>query len=201
MLVILGGIFTAIFIAASVFCWLRFKKAAKLDGKWTFTKKTFLGFVIVGVAMSALMALIVAANISSAINARQGLLGTVSAIGTPVPGTARAALHQSFAMWLQSGNAQLPPAVQGAINERLQWQAPKAIICALLLLILTGASIYIWRGLMRRSKNLQARRSIAQKALIILGSTTVLTCLLLVVMVIANTQAALAPIVLTMVFS
>jgi hypothetical protein len=59
-------------------------------------------------------------NVTSVVNPGQTLSGT--------------AFSRVGEAWLQSGNAQLSPLLQHAIDDRLAWQRPKAVICGVLLL-------------------------------------------------------------------
>jgi len=142
-LVIVGGLFTLAFTAMSVFCWIGYKKAPKTrDQKWSFEKKTHFHFGLLATVTAMLMALIVVANVSNAIDYRKGFAGTLSTVSAPV-GTPKAELHQSFNTWLQSGDARMPITVQDKINERLAWQLPKAIISTILLAIFVVVSVYM----------------------------------------------------------
>lgn len=200
VLVIVGGLFTVAFIAMSVFCWLRYKKAPKIDGrKWTFEKKTFFSFALLATMATMLMALIVVANISNVVDTRRGFAGTLSMISAPA-GTPKAELHQSFNTWLQSGDTQIPTTVQNKINERLAWQLPKAIISTILLAVFATASVRVWSNLIKRSKDQKTSHGKKQYTLLALGVLTVIACLPLILMVIGNTQAAVAPVALTMLF-
>ncbi len=200
VLVILGGIFTLAFIALGIFCWRKFKAVPKTDaGKWTFEKKTFFSFGILATITSMLMVLIVVANVSNVVESRRGFAGTLSMISAPV-GTPKAELHQSFNAWLQSGDTQMPTTVQDRINERLSWQLPKAIISSILLVTFVAASVRIWRDLIKRSRDQKTKHGRKQKVLLVLGTLTVIACLPLMLMVIGNTQAVVAPMALTMLF-
>ena len=200
VLVIIGGLFTAAFIAMSVFCWAKYKKASTVDGrKWTFEKKTFFSFGMLATMTSMLLALIVVANISNVVDYRQGFAGTLNMISAPA-GTPKAELHQSFNAWLQSGDTQMPMAVQDKINERLAWQLPKAIISTILLVIFATMSARILSDLIKRSRDQKKNHGKKRHLLLVAGIFTVVACLLLILMVIGNTQAVFAPISLTMLF-
>jgi len=200
VLVVLGGIFTLTFIAVSIFCWVKFKAMAKTDaGKWTFGKKTFLSFAILATTTTLLMMLIVAANISNVVDSRRGFAGTLSMISAPA-GTQRAELHQSFNVWLQSGDTKMPSTVQNKINDRLAWQLPKAIISTILLAVFATVSVRVWNDLIKRSRDQKTKPGKKQNVLLALGILITIACFPLILMVIGNTQAALAPIALTLLF-
>lgn len=121
-------------------------------------------------------------------------------LGTSQAGTQKTELYQSFNTWLQSGNTPVPSLLQSKINERLSWQQPKAIICSILLAIFVAMNIRIWGMLIRQSKVRQTQRKLKEKALLFSGIGAVAVCLLLMLMVLGNTSAALAPISLTLIF-
>ena len=85
--------------------------------------------------------------------------------------------------------AHLPPLIQSAIDARLAWQRPKAIICAVLLVALVALSIWLWRTLIRRSGR--------GRLLLIAGSLSAAACFVLMLMVIGNTEYAIHPITVT----
>jgi hypothetical protein len=124
----------------------------------------------------------------------------VDMLGTSQAGTHKAELYQSFNTWLQSGSTQVPSFIQSKISDRLGWQQPKAIICSVLLAIFVVVSIRIWGTLIRQSKVRQMKRKLQEKALLFSGVVAVAVCLLLMLMVIGNTQGTLAPMSLTMVY-
>lgn len=201
-LVILGGAFTLLCLGLSIFCWIRFKKLATVaEHGWTFEKKTFFSFGIIAVIISLLMALIVVVNISNAVNYRKGFTGALTMLSPAQPNTPKAAFYQSFATWLQSENTVMPLTVKNTIDERLGWQLPKAIICSILLVIFTFCGVRIWSSLIKRSRVSSRVRSRKETLLLALGIAIATILPLLVVMVIANTQAVLAPIVLTLLFA
>jgi hypothetical protein len=94
----------------------------------------------------------------------------------------------------------MPSLIQGEIDDRLSWQRPKAVLCTVLLLGFAGLSALIWRTLIRRFRMPEARWRLRDGTLLVLGLFTVALCLLLMLMVIGNTQGSLAPISLTLFF-
>ncbi|HEY7071390.1 MAG TPA: hypothetical protein VH479_14785 [Acidimicrobiales bacterium] len=199
VLVVVGGAFVAGFLVLSAFSWRRFRRAPKPGGRrWTFERRTFLFFATASLVLGGMLALVVAANLSNALAPRHGFAAAVDTIGTPGRGTPMAQLHEAFTTWLRSGGSQRPALVQSRIDDRLAWQRPKAIICAVLLAVLAVLGARIWRRLVRTSR---ARRPTGRdRALLAAGVGTGLACLLLVVMVVANTQACLAPLTMTLLF-
>ena len=88
-----------------------------------------------------------------------------------------------------------------SLNECLAWKRPKALICSALLLLFVVLSAATWRTLIRRSRGPDAKWKLADSALLLAGVFTVAACLLLMLMVMGNTQAAVAPISMTMLYN
>jgi cytochrome bd-type quinol oxidase subunit 2 len=201
VLLVVGGLFTLILVTLSVLFWARYKRAPKTDTrKWTFEKKTYFSFGLLTTIVGLFMVLIVVANAGTVLNPRQGFSGIVDELGTSQAGTHKAELYQSFNTWLQSGSTQVPSLIQSKISDRLGWQQPKAIICSVLLAIFVVVSIRIWGTLIRQSKVRQMKRKLKEKSLLFSGVVAVAVCLLLMLMVIGNTQGTFAPMSLTMVY-
>jgi hypothetical protein len=201
VLLIVGGLFALILVTLSVLFWVRYKRAPKTDTrKWTFEKKTYFSFGLLTTIVGLLMVLIVVVNASTVLNPQQGFSGIVGMLSTSQASTQKVELYQSFNTWLQSGSTQVPSLIQSKINDRLAWQWPKAIICSVLLAILVGVSIRIWGTLIRHSKVRQTKPKLQEKALLLSGVVAVAICLLLMLMVIGNTQATFAPMSLTMIY-
>jgi hypothetical protein len=201
VLVVVGGLFLLGLILLSVFFWTRFRSAPRTDvRRWTFEKKTYFSFGILSVVVAMFLALVVAANVSTVMNPRQGFSGSISMLRTGPPGTPTDDLHQAVDAWLQSGSADTPSVVQDQIDERLAWQRPKAIICSVLLVVFVILSALIWRALIRTSRDGAAKGRLKKVSLLLLGVVTVLACLLLMLMVMGNTQGSIAPISLTLFF-
>jgi hypothetical protein len=82
----------------------------------------------VSLAFGLLMAVVSWGNVTSVVNPQQTLSGTtLSRIGET---------------WLQSGRAQISPLLQHAIDERLAWQRPKAVICSVLLVAFVTLTVF-----------------------------------------------------------
>ncbi len=201
VLVIIGTLFLLGLILLAVLFWTRFRGAPKADtGKWTFEKKTYFFFGVLSVLVGLFLALVVAANVSTVVNPRPGFAGSISMLGTPKAGTQTDDLYRSVNAWLQSGSPDTPSVVQSRIDDRLAWQRPKAIVTSVLLLVFLALSALIWRTLIRKSRDHAARWRLKEAALLLLGVATVLACLLLMLMVMGNTQGSIAPISLTLFF-
>ena len=175
---VVGGLFTVFLLLLCVFSWMRFKRARRR----TFERRTYLSFGVVSLALTLFMVVACWANVTSVVNPRQTLSGTTfSPVGEA---------------WLQSGSAQISPLLQHAIDERLAWQRPKAVICSVLLVAFVALTVFVWRRLIRRSTTGVPVPRLTLGA----GVLSAACCLLLMLMVIGNTEGALAPLTLTVIY-
>ena len=197
-----GSIFTLLLIALSVYLWQLFGRMPKTATRsWSFEKTTYFSFGLVSTGVALFMLLIVAANLSNALNPQEGFTQSIPYLGTPQEGTQKAALYQAVDIWAQSGSVQLPPILQSEVDSRLSWQQPKAIVCSILLVLAAIFTTKIWRKLIKFSRTSETLWSLKNKALITIGVLAVPATLLLMLMALANTQASFAPIMLTLLFS
>jgi len=164
VLAILGGLATAGFVLLSVFSWRRSR-----------------AFAISTAVLGLVMAVIVYANASNALNPRHDLATAIPVLRATRPATEAAGVQQATNAWLLSGSANKPRLLQAKIDERLSWQRPKAIICSVLFFACLGICILL------------RRRPIAAAA-------AMLCTLALLVMAMANTEAAFAPMFLTVLY-
>lgn len=202
VLVVPGAGMVLVLLALNGFFLYRFRRTPRYESHaWTFEKKTFFSFWVVCTLASLMMALIVAANVSNVLDARHGLSLLAESLSTPSAGSNRATLLQAFDTWLRSEDTDIPPTVQRALNNRLSWQQPKAIVCSLLLVCFTLLNTWIWRSLLKRSRANDGTWIAKDMALLTSGIGTVATAMLMMVMALANLQAVWAPITLTLQFS
>jgi hypothetical protein len=177
-----GGLFTALLLIFGVFCWIRVKRAGR---GWSFEKKTFIFFGVASLLLGSAMAVVFAANVSVVVHPKPGLAWGIETLRAP-----HSRLSGAYHDWLQSGSADIPPLIQHKIHERLAWQQPKAIICTLLLIAFMALSVIIWRALIN---NKTGRRPV----MVVSGIASAAACFLLMLMVIGNTESAIAPITMT----
>jgi hypothetical protein len=156
---------------------VRFKRA----GRRTFERRTFLSFGSVSLVLGLLMGVAFWANVTSVVDPGRTLAGT--------------AFSREGETWLRAGRAEISPLLQRAIDERLAWQRPKAVICAVLLVALVTATAFLWRTLLRRSTAGEPHRLMLSA-----GVVSVVPCLLLMLMVIGNAEGAIAPLFLTVLY-
>ena len=201
VLVVLGGLFCLVLALLGVYLWKGFRRTPTTDrGTSTFERRTYFYGGISSITVSLLMTLIVAANLSNVLNPRRGFAGTVNMLATPPSGSQAEKLQQAFNLWLQSGERDMPSLIQSHIDDRLAWQRPKAIICGLLLVIAVLLCARLWRSLVYASAERTAKRAPKELGLLALAVGMVVVCLVLMLMVIGNTQGSFAPISLTLIF-
>jgi uncharacterized membrane protein YidH (DUF202 family) len=176
---VIGGLFTLLLLLFSAFSWLRFKRARRR----TFERRSYFSFGAASLAIGLVMAVVTWGNVTSVVNPGQTLSGTT--------------LSRTGETWLRSGRAQISPLLQQAIDERLAWQRPKAIICTVLLVAFVTLTVFLWRTLIRQSAAGHPVRKFSRRLLLGTGVLSALSCLLLMLMVIGNTEGAYAPLFLT----
>lgn len=180
---VFGGFFTLLLLLFTVFSWVRFKQSSRR----TFARRTYLSFGIVSVFLDLFMAVALWANVTSVVNPRQTLAGTTfSPLGQA---------------WVQAGSAQISPALQHAIDDRLSWQRPKAVICGVLLVAFVTLAVFLWRKLIRQSTSGEPVRKLNRRLMLGAGVLSALCCLVLMLMVIGNAEGAIAPLTLTVIYS
>jgi hypothetical protein len=94
----------------------------------------------------------------------------------------------------------MPAPVRRAIDDRLAWQRPKAIVSAVLLLTFLILSARTWRALLDGSPGASGRWRPGDVVRLAAGLGEVAVCLLLMLMVMGNTQASLAPVAMTLLY-
>ena len=166
----------------------------------TFERRTYARLGLLSVVVSALLAVVVAANPSSALDARHGFSGVATSLGSPPASSSRTELQLEFFTWLQSGEAATPSPIEDRINDRLAWQQPKAIITGVLLVLIAAFSARAWRNLLRVSRVPARPWAARDRARLAVAIGSVPVRLLLMLMVIGNTQASIAPLTMTMLF-
>jgi hypothetical protein len=194
VLAVVGGLFLVGVVVLGILCFGRFKRTARTgERKWSFESKTYFVFGALSVVLALGLALIVAANASNGLDPEAGFSGSLGLLGTPP-----SKLERAFDSWLQSGSTQVPPLVQNKVDARLAWQRPKAVVCSVLLVVCVMLAAHMWRTLIRRSRVREGRRRVGEALLLMAGVLAVPVCLLLMVMVMGNTQASLAPMSMTL---
>jgi uncharacterized membrane protein YidH (DUF202 family) len=175
---VVGGLFTLLLLFLNAFTWLRWRRAPRRTSE----RRTYASFAGVSVALVLFMAVALWANVTSVVDPGRTLSGTpFSPVGDA---------------WLRSGRAQLSPLLQQQIDDRLAWQRPKAVICAVLLVAFVTAAVLLWRTLIRRSAAGVPLPRFGRSA----GVLLVVAGVVLMMMVIGNAEAAIAPLTLTVIY-
>jgi hypothetical protein len=201
VLVVTGSFLVAILGLLSIFFGMQWRRVPKTaTRKWTFEKKTYFSFASLSIAVGLLVALIVAVNATTVANPRHGFSLLVDSMVTPPAGTPMAQLYQSFNTWVQSDSANIPPLVQRKIDERMAFHTTRIIIAGILLIVFVVLSTGIWGALIKRSRVREATWRLQEIALLVTGVATVALSLLLMVIVMANMQGAIAPITMTLLY-
>jgi hypothetical protein len=201
VLVVAGGLAALVLMLLSFYFWNQWTRAPKTDKhKWTFEKKTYFFFGAFSTAIGVLMGLLVAINASTVLDSRQGFSLIVRSLETPKIGTRKAERYQAFKTWIQSDSNNMPSLIQSKILKRVAFHTTKAIVCSLLLVVFVALSTRLWGTLIKQSRELQRQWRLKQTAILICGTATVSLCLLMLVIVLANTQAAFAPVTLILLY-
>ncbi len=197
--VAVGGLFLVGFALLAASSWRRLRRTPRsARRRWSFERATYLLFTGSSAVLALMMAVLVAANLSNAVDPRPGFSGAVGMVGTSRAGTRTADLHQAFTTWLWSGRADVPALVDSRIDGRLAWQRPKAAICSVVLVVFVLLGARLWRELIRRSRAREDGWKLRDIALLAAGLMVGPICLVLTVMVIGNTQASFAPLSMTL---
>lgn len=199
VLVILGGFSVFFFLVILRRLWKKFWVAPDLignignvGGRAYFFLMTFVGFV------TASMSLIVYANLQNALHPKQGFRLAIHSLGIPASGSKTANIHQSFYIWIQSGDKTLPAYLREVVQNRLSWQLPKAIISSLLLIVAIFMTHKVWKLVVNSYLSFSRIKNFA---LFASGVALSMISTLLWVMAIANTQGSIAPLTLSLLFS
>ncbi len=197
IVVVLGGAFVIGFAILSVFFWKQFRKQSKapdaLRSKSPVTVRMYFRAWLLASAVTLSLGLVVFANASNAIDPLPGF-SMANTPTTPNTNAVDAALND----WIVSGQKQMPAVIEEKISKRISWQRPKAIITGVLFALFAALSVKNWKALIQRvqsGKSLWQPQGIALLA----GKFTVLPlAFMMLVMFLANTQGALAPITISL---
>lgn len=196
VLVIMGGIVLLVSIILAVYFWVQFKKLPKIRRfKWSFEKKTYFAFALVLTFFSLFFALVWVANLSTTLKPLPGFTSLASSTTVPSDSVTGKALNN----WIGSGSNVFPPVLKEKVQDRINWQRPKAIICGILLAIFVVVTVRIWVYLIKKSRNNELSWTYIDRTLMFAGGGTFMCCLLLVVMVVANAQGAIGPITISLI--
>jgi len=184
VLVIVGTVLLLAVVGLVITC-VRRLRAARHSSSGSTRRQTwtYRAFIAGAIAVGLFLALVVAANLSTVLDPARGFAGVE--------------IHrQAFTDWISSGMPTIPDEVQRRVDARLSWQRPKAIIVTLLLIVVVTASAWIWRRWINRT----FASRLSNAALLVSGVGTVVIALVLMLMVMGNVQAAIAPVAMTLAF-
>ncbi len=199
-LVIAGGLFTLILISLSVVFWAKFKEISNPDKffKFLFKKKVYFSFGLLSSIVALFMVLVVAANATNAFNPLYGFSLLVDSL---TPSTYSTPLRHAYSDWIQSGSSTPPILIRQHIHQRVMFHTTKAVVCSILMIIFTALSIRLWSFLIKRRNASKKKWRPKEKTFLAAGIATVVLSLLMMIIVVANLQGAVAPITLTLLFS
>ena len=187
-----GGVVFLALLALSLFCGVKLSGLRATAGAGRgFAKKVHASFLFLSAAAALLLALILVANAANALSPTHGF--SLLARASTTSGDAE--LDRALSAWVNSGERQPPALISRRVQARVSYQAPKAVICGLLLALSAALSCRIWAGLIRTRSSAPAswRGAVALSA----GITTAAFAFLMLLMVLGNTQGAAAPIAIT----
>jgi hypothetical protein len=199
VLVVAGSLVAVAFLAASAGLWRRFRKITAENGGSSYERKVCLGFAASGAVAGVLVGLLAAVNATNVFDPLNGFSGVVDALPSH-----DGPLRQSFNQWLRSGASTPPRLVASVVHHRVLFQATKAGVCAVVFIVLALLCVRLWRASVRWSNRGDLANSGPGK--LVLGATissgmlTAGLALLVLVVVVANLQGALAPTALTLAF-
>jgi hypothetical protein len=188
--VIAGSFLVLAFTLLSLFFWVKFKKApTSYKSKWGFAKKTYFCFGISSSIVSLFFALLVVANASNAFSPISGF----SYLARSSTTSSESDLGRALNEWVRSRNERIPAIIEQRVHNRIAFQRPKAIVCGFFLVFFVAFSVHLWDSLLRAIRKDELSWTLKQKTTFVSGIVMVNLCLLMVVMVVANTQGAIAP--------
>ncbi|ACT02767.1 hypothetical protein Pjdr2_4139 [Paenibacillus sp. JDR-2] len=194
VLVIFGGLLVILFAWLSIRFWANFKRNSMIsNSKWSFEKKVYFSFGIISSFITLLMALIVVANATNTFYPLHGFSLFIDSFAISDGESYKNEWRLAFMEWIRSGNENIPAMIQQKINARIEFHATKAIVCGVLFIIFVALGLFLWNSLIKRTKALGAKWRYIEKTYFLSGIATVALSLLLMVMVVANTQGAIAP--------
>lgn len=200
VLVASGGLLVVVFAVMSILFWAWRRALKSTRRNWTFERWTYFGFGALSTVVCVLLAFVVAVNATTVSDPRNGFSLVVDSVATPQAGTPMASVYQAFNTWVQSGSATMPALVQAKVHERTVFHTMNVVIRGALLVLAVALSTGIWHTLVRRSRSLAAKWGLKESALLFSGLAMVTLFLLLMVMVVANLQGALAPLTMVLLY-
>lgn len=194
-----GGLAVVSLLAVSVMCWRAFRRAAAASPRPASVRserRIWLALCGSSGAVALLMLVIVAANASTAVHPRPGFTLLVSSL-PQVPNSHFAPIYAAADRWLQSPRSTVPPLIQHQVNARLAWQRPKAIFCGIGMVGVAILTTVVWRRRITWLRTAGKPSHLIATMHSLLGVVTAAATVLLLVMVVANAQASIAPLTIS----
>jgi hypothetical protein len=193
-----GTIFLLILLWLTWRFWISFKKIAKVSRfNWPFEKKVYFCFATGFTLVTLFLALVIAANVSTAAKPLAGFSGSIPSLNDN--GYNRQ-LHHSFTEWIVSGKSTPPALVQQRIHHRRVFHAVRVVASGISLVVFTLLSIRLWRGLIARRKAGETKGRLKDVVWLVGGAVTVAVALFMMIAFMANLQSAVVPIANTVQF-
>jgi hypothetical protein len=183
VLVVVAAIFVIALVVLVVAC-VRSLRSARRSPTGATRRQiwTYRLFIISSILLGLFLLLVMAANLSTVIDPEAGFAGVDQS-------------GKALSAWLASGSPSVPAGVQAAVDDRLAWQRPKAIVVSILLVLVVVGAVAIWR---RWIAGTSPSRGV-NVLLLASGIITTGIAVLLMLMVMGNVQASMAPIAITLV--
>lgn len=198
VLAITGSVFLLSLVWLSTKFWLRFKKIPQIQKfTWSFEKKIYFCLATVFTLVALFLALIVAANVSTAARPLPGFTGSLSSLQD---NSYNRQLHTAFTEWIDSGKTTPPPLVQQRIHHRRIFHIIRVIASGILLATFTVISLRLWKPLLTRRSSKETAWSYKEALWLVAASTSVIGALLMMIIFMANLQSAVVPIANTLQF-
>ena len=190
-----GGLVELVVVSFCVFAWIKAGRAPRTEkGRRSFEGRAYLAFALSTTVIGLAFALGLAVNVTTVLNPWPGFTSIVTSLVSPQPGGQTAELFDATNAWIQSGSADKPAAIHAAVEQRLSWQRPRAIVCTILMVIFALISVRLWRHLIQRSRHRTTQRRFRERVLAFIGTVTVVVTLLFTVLAVSNMRGAIAPV-------
>lgn len=194
VIAVAAGFFALVSLALSAALLRRLRPGAAARGRATRLERAVCLSLGLGAALlTAVLAVISGADATNALDPLHGFTPLVRALPAP-SGPAAHQLAAAFRAWIESGSARLPGTLRHAVAGRLSWQAPKAAISGVLLVVLAAVSVAALRQAIRRSGG----GGLTAGSLAALGECAALLALAAAVLFCTNLAGSLAPVALTL---
>lgn len=198
VLAVAAGFFMLLFLVASIQGWIIFRRTANTHPfKWPFAKKVYFCFATLFTLVALFLALICMANVTNATKPLPGFVGGISSMHTK---SYNRQLHVDFNNWIVSGKTTPPNLVQERIHHRQVFHTIRAIEGVVLFAASTFLGIRIWKTLIHERSHVKTKWSRQEVAMLLVGIVTIVIALYAVLVIMANVQSVVVPIVNTLQF-